>query len=141
MENNTNNNQTSEKKTSNRFKQAAERQKVAPGGNGAQPSQEQVNAPLSFTAPAVTQVPEVTIPEPKEEEKLDLAAILQSRYADARYQRVSEEGRTKAFQALLKPSVSERLTKDVNKKKIKSRNDLINFLLEEYYGIHADSNK
>ena len=58
MENNTNNNQKDEKKTSNRFKQAAERQKVAPGGTGAQPSQDQANSPLSFTSQAAAPVPE-----------------------------------------------------------------------------------
>ena len=141
MENNANNNQNGEKKTSNRFKQAAERQRVAPGGSGVQPSQEQQSAPLSFTAPVAPQTPETTIIEPVEEKKLDVASILQSRYAEARYQRISEEGRTKSFQALLKPSISERLKKDTSKKKIKSANDLINFLLEEYYGLHDDQNK
>jgi len=140
MDNNTNNNQANEKKTSNRFKQAAERQKVAPGGAGAQPSQEQANMPLSFTSQPTPPIPETIDPEPKEE-AIDIAAILQSRYADGKYFRTSEEGKTKTFNGLIKPSLNDRITKDINKKKIKSRNDLINFLLEEYYGLHDEQSK
>lgn len=136
MENN-NNNQTAEKKTSNRFKQAAERQKVAPGGASVQPSQEQPNAPLSFTAQPVIPAPEIVAPEIKEEH-VDVATILQNRYSDARYQRTTDEVKSKSFQAKITPSMDERMKKDVSKKKIKSQNDLINFLLEEYYGLHKD---
>jgi len=139
MDNNTNNNQKEEKKTSNRFKQAAERQKVAPGGPGIQPSQEQLNQPLSFTQ-TVAPIPEAIIPEMKEE-PIDIASILQNRYAEGRYTRNEEETKSKTYQGLLKPSINERIMKDVSKKKIKSRNDLINFLLEEYYGLHDEQKK
>lgn len=140
MDNNTNNNQKEDKKTSNRFKQAAERQKVAPGGPGVQPSQEQTNPALSFTSQPTAPIPETTIPEPKEE-PIDVASILQSRYADGRYTRNEEETKSKTYQGLIKPSINERIMKDVSKKKIKSRNDLINFLLEEYYGLHDEQKK
>lgn len=136
MDNNTNNNQKEEKKTSNRFKQAAERQKVAPGGPGVLPSQEQLNQPLSFTQPT-QENPGLIIPEPKEE-PIDIASILQNRYAEGRYTRNEEETKSKTYQGLLKPSINDRIMKDVSKKKIKSRNDLINFLLEEYYGLHDE---
>lgn len=44
-----------------------------------------------------------------------------------------EETRSKPFMVKLKPSTMEKMDKAVKKKIIKSRADLINFLLEQYF--------
>lgn len=137
-ENKTNDNQPSENKSGNSFRDALKRQKVAPGGAGAlQTAQNQANEPLSFTSQTVPSVSEVVTPEPAKE-GLDIVGVLQSRYKEARYQRISDEVKAVSLQALITPSMNERLMKDISKKKIKSKNDLVNFLLEEYYGLHDE---
>lgn len=48
------------------------------------------------------------------------------------YTMTQEEIRNKRLQFVVKPSVNKALDKLVKQKKIKSKNDLVNFLLEQY---------
>lgn len=48
------------------------------------------------------------------------------------YTMPQEETRSQRVQIVVKPSVNEKLDSLVKQKKIKSKNDLVNFLLESY---------
>ncbi len=48
------------------------------------------------------------------------------------YTMPQEETRSKRVQFVLKPSVNKELDRLVKQKKIKSKNDLVNFLLEQF---------
>ena len=48
------------------------------------------------------------------------------------YTMPQEEIRSKRLQFVVKPSVNKELDRLVKQKKIKSKNDLVNFLLEQY---------
>lgn len=48
------------------------------------------------------------------------------------YTVIKEETRSQRLQIVVKPSVNKKLDKLVKQKKIKSKNDLINFLVEDY---------
>lgn len=48
------------------------------------------------------------------------------------YTMTKEETRSKRIQIVIKPSVNKALDRLVRQKKIKSKNDLVNFLLESY---------
>lgn len=48
------------------------------------------------------------------------------------YTIMQEETRSKRIQIVIKPSVNQKLDRLVRQEKIKSKNDLINFLLEQY---------
>lgn len=78
-------------------------------------------------------VQEETAQEKTEPEGERVADILRRMYAAPRYSRVG--GETKArFSALIKPSLRAKMDEDAKAGKIKSPNDLINVLLEIYYG-------
>ena len=49
--------------------------------------------------------------------------------------REEEEWRNVKLNLLLKPSLVKRLDKAARRKEIRSKNDLINYLLEQYFGI------
>lgn len=93
--------------------------------------------------PAETkQEEEVPVEEEVQEEKVQekeapagerIADILREMYAAPRYSRVGGETKTR-FSALIKPSLRAKMDEDAKAGKIKSPNDLINVLLEIYYG-------
>ncbi len=64
------------------------------------------------------------------EQEVNVSSILRSRYAESMG---DGEKRSVRFNGLLKPSIVEKAAKDVRNGKIKSLNDLINQLLDEYY--------
>lgn len=91
--------------------------------------------------PQVTQEPvQVTAPvaaEPAVEErveKADVSAELRRMYASNEHMRFDSEKKSYRYNALIKPSLNKKMERDMRNKNLKSKNDLINFLLEIYYG-------
>lgn len=79
--------------------------------------------------PAETPVQEENAEENQEEEKI--SDILRRMYAAPRHYDPETKER---FSALIKPSLRQKMEEDRKEKRIKSPNDLINTLLEIYYG-------
>ena len=71
---------------------------------------------------------------PEEPEKLDISAELRRIYASNEHLRFDSEKKTYRYNALIKPSLAKKMDRDMRNKNLKSKNDLINFLLEMYYG-------
>lgn len=132
----------------NPFKEAAEKKKKSPGGAAEGTVEVQEVAPVEEVVPvqqtqeAVVPEPvvESRIPEPVEEtqnteitaeqtEKLD--KTLFSSYAEAF--KPPAPPRNVRFQIVIPVSIAEKLEKLRKEQKIKSKNDLINFLLERYF--------
>lgn len=59
-------------------------------------------------------------------------AIIHNTDTQPTYTMPQEEIRSKRIQIVVKPSVSRELDRLVKQKKIKSKNDLVNFLLESF---------
>ena len=83
--------------------------------------------------PGEEEVQEETVQEKEEPAGERVADILREMYAAPRYSRVGGETKTR-FSALIKPSLRAKMDEDAKAGKIKSPNDLINVLLEIYYG-------
>ena len=91
-----------------------------------QKTQETVQA----TVPAA---PEHTAAQPAE--GFDVSAELRRLYASSEHLRFENEKKTHRYNALIKPSLNKKMERDMRNKNLKSKNDLINFLLEMYYGV------
>lgn len=101
--------------------------------------------PVAEETPEITAEPEVkqvaeapTEPETKElskeeKEKYELSELLHDLYSSPRYSRLKGETKTR-FSALIKPTLIKKMRADQEEGRITSPNDLINGLLEIYYG-------
>lgn len=128
------------------------------GTESAEPIVEEPAAPVETEAAAETAeepVPDVTpeptaeVPEEKSSDEPNKAAVqnvqpeeaeddrvcakLRKMYAAPRYNRFDGENK-KRFSAMIKPSLVQKMNEDKEEGRIKSPNDLINVLLEIYYG-------
>lgn len=112
--------------------ESAEKENEAPEIESAEAKQEQTENPKE-EVPVEEEAQEETVQEKEEPAGERVADILREMYAAPRYSRVGGETKTR-FSALIKPSLRAKMDEDAKAGKIKSPNDLINVLLEIYYG-------
>ena len=118
---------------SNAFKNAANKQKKQAGGV---PEELSAGKELPVVTPAATQ--EETMPAPVVEPVAPAAPAAPAVEEDAglvstyEAQKRVQEPRSVRFQAVITQSVNAKLNELAHTGKIKSRNDLVNFLLERY---------
>ncbi len=131
---------------SNAFKRAAEKHKTPPGGMPEEitAGQEQIEEKVTAEN-IVPEVPEVKEAEVKEEvvqetteavesvEKAPEQVVANSLAASYAGRRTEPDTRTSRISVFVTHSISEKLNESVRERKIKSKNDLINFLLEQYF--------
>lgn len=123
-----------QKEETNPYKRSQQKTKVRPGGKPAQSAAQEQESDVN----AVTETTSPPSPENREEEAVqpvvepvDPSSVLADRYSATRS---DGEGKSVRFSALIKPSLIKKMDADIRNKRIKSRNDLLNFLLEQYYG-------
>lgn len=120
---------------SNAFKDAANKQKKQAGGLPAELAagreETQVTPPVAQESPAPAPIPAPVAPAapvaPVVEDPVDTGLV-----ATYDAQKRVQEPRSVRFQAVITQSVNDKLNELANTGKIKSRNDLVNFLLERY---------
>ena len=131
----------------NAFKRAAEKQKTSPGGLPEEitAGQEQAQEKIAVET-VVEEVPVAKETEIKEEvvqaetevaeivgkvqEQVTATSSLAASYAERKTELDTRSVRLAVF---ITQSMSEKLNQSVRDRKIKSKNDLVNFLLEQYF--------
>ena len=126
----------------NRFEEAAKKGKIPPGGlpeelsAGQEKEQEKVETEqiadnVSAEEDAQNENDaQNAVAEPVQEQERVVNSLVAS-YEDKR--KIEDEPRSVRIQVVVTQSISDKLNDSVAKREIKSKNDLINFLLESYY--------